>query len=232
MSDIDSRFIDPLAAALSDARQRRAHVSAGLPWSELTPGRAEAIGAELYGQQHSDGPSAWKMGAFDSATQERLVLDGPLVAPVLADGLHVDVTEVHLELARFAQPKLEAEVGVLMTPHGNRLMPCVEVADCRFPGWAIPAYAAVADFGLQGAMLFGNDVAPLPLVHVTVRHDDQDVQSADCAWDEAVSRLRFLPSSAATSYVATGAMTSLIPATVGRWDFDFQEAGRLCVIFA
>jgi 2-keto-4-pentenoate hydratase len=230
-TDSDNAFADPLAAVLWDARGRGAVVADARPWSQLSARRAAAISSELYRRQRARTPSAWKMGAFDAPTQERLVLDGALLAPVLADGLQVGVTEVRLELARFGQPKLEAEVGIRLTPQGNRLMPCVEIADCRFPDWAVPARAAVADFGLQGAMLFGRDTAPIPLVHVEVRRDGVPLQGADCTWDEAVGRLEIMPSSTRhNTYVATGAMTPLIPATRGRWEFDFGEAGSLTVV--
>jgi 2-keto-4-pentenoate hydratase len=231
-SETVNAFADPLAAVLWNARERRAVVGDTRPWTELSAHRAAAISSELYSRNRSRAPSAWKMGAFDRPTQERLVLDGPLLAPVLTDGLQLDVTEVRLELARFGQPRLEAEVGIRLTAQGDRLMPCVEIADCRFAEWTVPARAAVADFGLQGAMLFGPDVAPVPLVHVEVRRDGVRIQSADCSWDEAIGRLDIMPSSTRhNSYVATGAMTPLIPACRGRWEFDFGAVGQLSIVF-
>jgi 2-keto-4-pentenoate hydratase len=75
---------------------------------------------------------------------------------VLPDGLHTDAGELTLELARFCQPKLEAEVGLVLDGSAEpQVTACVEIADCRFAGWRPPPGVAVADFGLQGAMVFG-----------------------------------------------------------------------------
>ncbi len=225
-------FADPLAALLWDTRERGTVIDDARPWSGLSAQRATAISSELYHCTRSSAPAAWKMGAFDRSTQERLVLDGPMLAPVLADGLHLDATEVLIEITRFSQPKLEAELGIRLTEQGVRLMPCVEIADCRFDGWKVPPRAAVADFGLQGAMIFGLEVDPVPTVSVEVRHDGVRIDAAACSWDDAVSRLGIMPSSTQhDTYVATGAMTQLVPTRRGRWEFDFGAAGRLDVVF-
>lgn len=220
-------FADPLAAILWNARERCTAIDDVRPWSGLSAQRAAAISSELYSCARSSAPAAWKMGPFDRSIQEQLELDGPLLAPVMMDGLQLDVTEVSIELDRFSQPKLEAELGVRLTEQGARL-PCVEIADCRFDRWSVPARAAVADFGLQGVMLFGLEVDPIPSVGVEVRREDVRIDAAECSWDEAVSRLGIMPSSTQRdTFVATGAMTQLVPAGRGRWEFDFGAAGRI-----
>lgn len=225
-------FADPLAAMLWNAREGGTVLDDARPWSGLSAGRAAAISSELYHCTGSSAPAAWKMGAFDRSTQERLVLDGPMLAPVLTDGLHLDATEVSIEFSRFSQPKLEAELGVRLTEQGLRLMPCVEIADCRFDGWKVPARAAVADFALQGAMLFGVEVDPIPSISVEVRHDGGWIAAASGTWDAAVSRLGIMPQSTRhDAYVATGAMTALVPAGRGRWEFNFGTAGRIDIVF-
>lgn len=224
---------DPLARELWAARRDRVPVPDNPAWSELTSDRAEAIGAELFGQLSGQRPRAWKMGAFDTPTQRRLGLDGPLVAPVLPDGLQIGAVEIALNLDEFVQPKLEAEVGIRVDPAGPRVLPCVEVADCRFSGWDVPPHGAVADFGLQGAMIFGLDAEPVTEVRVSVRHDGEDILSSACSWTDAVERLNALPPlGSGSSYVATGAFTPMLPATTGRWVFDFHELGRLTLIFS
>jgi 2-keto-4-pentenoate hydratase len=164
------------------------------------------------------------MGAFDEESQRRLGLDGPLVAPVLASGLHTDAAEVRLRRRDFVQPRLEAEIGVQVRGSSVTLVPCVEVADCRVPGWKLASGWAVADFGLQGAMVFGAAREPVDVVRVDVLHDGQLVDAAERSWTDAVDRLRFLSGSArdGSCVVATGAMTPLVDAAPGRWDFRFH----------
>jgi hypothetical protein len=146
----------------------------------------------------------------------------------LADRLHVQETQLSLHVSDFVQPKLEAEVGIRIDSAGHMFVPCVEVADCRFHDWAIPRYGAVADFGLQGAMLFGLGVAPLDEVRVSVRHDGVEVGSGGAEWRDIVDRLSLLPEVCAdTAYVATGSMTPMFPAIPGLWEFDFRDLGLL-----
>jgi 2-keto-4-pentenoate hydratase len=221
-------FTDPLAVALWDARERSAAVSVAESWGHLSPDRAEHISAALYQRLSPIAPSAWKMGAFDVETQLRLGLDGPLVAPVLPDRLHFQATTLSLRVRDFVQPKLEAEVGIRIDEAGQRLVPCVEVADCRFADWAIPRFGAVADFGLQGAMVFGLDAAPLAEVEVTVSHDGVEVGSGRATWTDVVQRLSLLPDvHGRSAFVATGSMTPMFPALVGLWEFDFRGLAPL-----
>jgi len=216
-------FVDPLARALWDARERGVAVNSAEDWVDLSSDRAEAISAALYQRLISTAPSAWKMGAFDEESQLRLGLDGPLVAPVMPDRLHLGVTEVSLQIRDFVQPKLEAEVGVRIDGTGHTLVPCVEVADTRFADWVVPRFGAVADFGLQGAMVFGLDGAAFDEIEVTVRHDGVKVGSGSATWTSVLERLSLIPGAGeGTAHVATGSMTPMFPATPGIWEFDFK----------
>lgn len=216
-------FADPLAVALWAARERRVVVTAAESWGELSAERADDVSGALYQRLSPLAPSAWKMGAFDVEAQARLGLDGPLVAPVLPDRLHTQATTVSLRVGDFVQPKLEAEVGIRIDEDGHTLVPCVEVADCRFADWAIPRFGAVADFGLQGAMVFGLDAAPLAEVEVHVRHDGVEVGSGRATWTDVVQRLSLLPDvDCRKALVATGSMTPMFPALPGVWEFDFR----------
>ncbi len=195
-----------------------------LAWAGLTVDRATAIANELYVRLADTPSGAWKLGGLDPKTRTLAGLSAPLVAPVPSTGLSVGVSEMTLSLASFVQPRLEAEVGVAIRDSGMRLVPCVEVADCRFPEWRVPLAAGLADFGLQGAMMFGPDYAPVDEVHVSVRHDGRRVGSGQLAWSEAVSRLGLVPSrqDAPPVYVATGAITAQFDARPGRWEFEFR----------
>lgn len=204
-------------------------------WAGLDREVAEAVAGKLYGRVLSAPPSAWKLGALDSPTQRRLGLDGPLVAPVLPDRLHQGAREVRLELKDFTQPRLEAELGVQVEgSRGPRPLPCVEVADSRLPGWRLPPAGAIADFGLQGAMVFGESAAAAgDVVRVDVRHDGRLLETGEQSWADTVARLSLLPEEARRQpcVVATGAITPLVDAAPGRWDFDFHDLGTLSLIF-
>jgi 2-keto-4-pentenoate hydratase len=204
-------------------------------WAGLDRELAEAVAAELYGRVLSTSPTAWKLGALDTPTQQRLGLDGPLVAPVLPDRLHQGVREVRLELTDFAQPRLEAELGVQVDGERRRPLPCVEVADSRLPGWRLPPSATIADFGLQGAMVFGEPSGTADeVVRVEVRHEGRLVDTGEQSWADTVARLSLLPEEARRRpcLVATGAITPLVDAAPGRWEFDFHDLGTLSLVFA
>jgi 2-keto-4-pentenoate hydratase len=227
---------DALVEALWRARREGATVHLDqAAWAGLDRDLAEAVAADLYGRVLSSQPAGWKLGALDIPTQRRLGLDGPLVAPVLPDRLHQDADEVRLDLTGFVQPRLEAELGVQMDGSETRPLPCVEVADCRLPGWRLPPAAAVADFGLQGAMVFGRAARTADdIVRVDVRHDGQLMQTGEQSWADTVARLSLLPEEARRRpcVVATGAITPLLDAAPGRWEFDFHDLGTLSLVFS
>jgi 2-keto-4-pentenoate hydratase len=148
---------------------------------------------------------------------------------VLPDGLHTDAGAVTLELARLCQPKLEAEVGLVLDGSGvPAVAACVEIADCRFAGWLPPPRVAVADFGLQGAMVFGPDRPAPDEIGVEVRHDGRHVATGRAAVADVTARLDLvrplLPQGTGRVMVATGAITSLLDAAPGRWEFVFTGA--------
>ena len=196
--------------------------------------RAAAIAAEVYRRAGANPPAAWKLGALDGPTRARLGLDRPLVAPVLPDGLHTDAGTVTLDLARFCQPKLEAEVGLVLDESGEpAVAACVEIADCRFAGWLPPPGVAVADFGLQGAMVFGPGRPAPDEIGVEVRHDGRAVAAGRVAVADVTTRLDLvrplLPEGTGPVLVATGAMTPLLDAAPGRWEFVFTGATTITV---
>ena len=171
--------VEELAERLWVARQRAQPLAVDGNWLGVDHRKALEIADLLY-RRCSVPPdprevAAWKLGALDEPTQSRLGLPGPLFAPVLPDRLHTDVTAVPVRLAELVDPKLEAEIGIRLDADGLRLAPCVEIADCRFAGWALPPGGAPADFGLQGSMVFGPVVEPVTEVHVEVRRDGETV---------------------------------------------------------
>jgi 2-keto-4-pentenoate hydratase len=230
--------VDELAQRLWVAKERARPVAAEGDWLGVDHRTALEIADRLY--RRCAVPSdprevaAWKMGALDEPTQNRLGLPGPLTAPVLPDGLHTGVGALPVRLAELVDAKLEAEIGVLLEAEGARLVPCVEIADCRFAGWAVPPGCAAADFGLQGAMVFGAPVAaPVEDVQVTVRHDGATVAGGSGNWTAAAAGLSLLPAPLGSAvHVATGAITAMLPAAAGRWEFDFGAAGTIVLDLA
>lgn len=233
-SDPAGAFADPLADRLWAARAERRVLGPDDGWAAVDHPRAAAIAAELYRRAGADRPTAWKLGALDEPARARLVLDRPLVAPVLPDGLRTDAGAVTLGLARFCQPKLEAEVGLVLDGSGvPAVAACVEIADCRFAGWLPPPRVAVADFGLQGAMVFGPDRPAPDEIGVEVRHDGRQVASGRAAVADVAARLDLvrplLSEGTGRVLVATGAMTPLLDAVPGRWEFVFTGATTITV---
>ena len=223
---------DPLARALWAAREAATETSPGPDWAGLTLDRARQINEQLFGRLDGDG--AEPPGSSARSTQprnRRLGLSEPLVCRVLPDRLHVGAGEVRLDLARLVRPKFEPEIGIRVQGESLRLVACVEVADCRFVDWQLPPCAAIADFGLQGEMIFGSDTVPIKDVHVSVRRDGVEQAAAVGSWSDAVEKLALLPPARPDEFlVATGALTPLLDATPGRWEFDFRDVGRLTVV--
>ncbi len=95
------------------------------------------MAAELYQTVEAEGGRqvAWKIGAGDATAQARFGTDGPFTAPVLdASCLRDGAT---LRLASLVAPRLEAEIGLRFDGGSAAVLPCIEIIDCRFPGWQI-----------------------------------------------------------------------------------------------
>jgi hypothetical protein len=109
----------------------------------------------------------------------------------------------------------------------------VEIADCRFAGWRPPPGVAVADFGLQGAMVFGPGRPAPGEIRVEVRHDGRAVATARAAVADVTARLDLvrplLTVGTERVLVATGAMTGLLDAAPGRWEFVFAGTTTVTV---
>ena len=197
-------------------------------WASLGERHAESIAAELY--ERGGVSRSWKLGALDVPTQKRLGISGPVAAPLLDGVTETGVSVATLHRKDMVAPRFEAEIGVLLDGGTPRLVPCVEVADCRFTGWDLPPYGMTVDLALQGRMLFGPPGHADAEVAVVVGHDGRRVASGTADRDEAVARLGLLPSADAADQVATGAVTALHDCLPGRWDFDFGTLGAIIVI--
>src|SRR6266511_2528784 len=193
----DVEFEDPLAAALWEAR-RHGTTIAPLDRGELTLDRAERVAAELYQTVEAEGGRqvAWKIGAGDAAAQARFGTDRPFTAPVLdASCLRDGAT---LRLASLVAPRLEAEIGLRFDGGSAAVLPCIEIIDCRFPGWQIK----IAEVLAEGA---------------------GTVSSAVAATRDALGEQRL----AAVPLVASGSLITPVPLEPGRHEVDFGELGTL-----
>jgi 2-keto-4-pentenoate hydratase len=225
----DVEFQDPLAAALWRARRDAATI-APPDRAELSPERAERVAAELYRAIEAGGGRqvGWKIGAGDAAAQARFGTDRPFTAPVLdASCLRDGAT---LRLAGMVAPRLEAEIGLRFGGDAPALLPCIEIIDCRFPGWEVKIAEVVADFGLQGAMVFGEPGPSGPEVRAVVRRDGEVAAEGAAAVSAAVATvLQALDEERLTAapLVASGSLITPLPLQPGRHEVDFGQLGTL-----
>ncbi len=202
---------------------------------ELELDRALAIADELYAALAEVSPLVgWKLGATDPRTQASFGTDRPFTAPIYGDGIIANGDAI--SLSRFVAPRLEAEIGLRVHVDGIQLVPCVEIVDCRFPGWKLTLPGAIADFGLQGAFIFGQGMAGDPAevseIEVTVKRDGIEMQRGSANPADAVARLRYLSQELhqdghSSHLVATGSLISPISLDSGHWVADFGAFGSL-----
>lgn len=229
------KLTDPLARDLWRARTAAAAVPTDyLSAQPLSVSRAHRIAAQLYSHLRCSGDKqiGWKLGATDPATQEKLGTDRPFAAPlfessVLSDGAVVSVAEL-------IAPRIEMEIALSI--RRGRAMPlvCIEVADCRFGTWEITISEAVADFGLQARVMFGQPVVHEGLVKGSMYANGREVARGMRSMQEARESLRFVDelttgqaASRPGALVATGTLTPALPLTPGTWTVEFTGLGTL-----
>lgn len=226
------KLSDPLArellAARRDGKVLTVSGDPGLPLS-----RAATINHQLYKAMQADGAVqiGWKLGATDEGAQGRLRSSGPFVAPMFDTGLINNGGTV--SKARFTQPRIEVEVGISVTSAGVLAAPCMEIADCHFPSWRISIGEAIADFGLNGAVVFG-DLRPISHdvteIEATLSHDGVVIAEGRTLLATLVERsIRLAPNPGRDSLVASGRITELIPLVDGLWVADLQYLGSVSV---
>jgi 2-keto-4-pentenoate hydratase len=229
--DPESRFSDPLAAALWQARERAVPLRRE-DWPEVSGQRGAAVAAELYGAMRDAGAALLgaKLGVTDEQAQRKLGADGPMVAPVYdATELQDDET---IALGGLVEPKLEAEFGLRIERGELRAVPCIEVIDSRWTG-AVAIGHVLADFGWQAGMMFGPPLAPPAEIEVVVRHDGSELSRGRRSLEQAVPAVdrarRAIEGfeELATAFVATGTILAALPLSPGRWSVDFGPLGTL-----
>jgi 2-keto-4-pentenoate hydratase len=169
--------VDDLARSLFRARRER------VPVPPLTEKRPEMTAAEAYAVQRrlvellqADGEGdvvGYKLGLTSRVMQTQLGIDQPDYGPVLAGGVHPDGVEVDLD--RLIQPKVEAEIAIVLEaplagPHCTALdvrraaagaVAAVEIIDSRVADWRIRLADTIADLASSAAIALSSRLVPL-----------------------------------------------------------------------
>ena len=170
--------VDDLARSLFRARRER------VPVPPLTEERPEmTAAAEAYAVQRrlvellqADGEGdvvGYKLGLTSRVMQTQLGIDQPDYGPVLAGGVHPDGVEVDLD--RLIQPKVEAEIAIVLEaplagPHCTALdvrraaagaVAAVEIIDSRVADWRIRLADTIADLASSAAIALSSRLVPL-----------------------------------------------------------------------
>jgi 2-keto-4-pentenoate hydratase len=169
--------VEDLAQALYRARRDRA------PVAPLTEARPAMTAAEAYAVQRrlvellqADGEGGvvgYKLGLTSRAMQEQLGIDQPDYGPVLAGGVHPDGVQVDLD--RLIQPKVEAEIAIVLEaplsgPGCTALdarraaagaVAALEIIDSRVADWRIRLADTIADLASSAAIALSSRLVPL-----------------------------------------------------------------------
>ena len=164
-----------LATALYEARRDRVAIEPLSATHELDIADAYAIQRSLVGRLLDDGGDVigWKLGLTSAPMQELLGVDEPDYGPVLSSMAHD--SGVELALDRFIQPKVEAEIALVLGaelrgPDVSVLeahravagaVAAIEVVDSRIADWRISLVDTVADLASSGATVRGTRIVPL-----------------------------------------------------------------------
>jgi 2-keto-4-pentenoate hydratase len=228
-------FVDPLAQALWNARANARTITApSLDDRALTRGRARAIASELYAELISAGARqiGWKLIATDERAQAWLGTKRALSAPVFNSSTLTDGAVI--SLCDLVAPRLELEVALRFAAHDVLLpLACIEIIDTRFPDWRVKVPEAIADFALQGLMIFGSPCADVSVAEVQLKLNGRPLVSgsrsvADASAALAVLTARQRAKAANGQFtVAAGAIVTPVPLTVGSWCADFGDLGSL-----
>ena len=115
----------------------------------------------------------YKLGLTSRVMQTQLGIDQPDYGPVLAAGVHPDGVEVDLD--RLIQPKVEAEIAIVLEaplagPHCTALdvrraaagaVAAVEIIDSRVADWRIRLADTIADLASSAAIALSSRLVPL-----------------------------------------------------------------------
>lgn len=142
---------------------------------EMSAADGYAIQSELVSMLLADGDSVvgYKLGLTSKPMQEMLGVHEPDYAPVLASGVVDDGAAV--EVSRYIQPKIEAEIALVLDrplqgPHVTTLeasraiagaAAALEIIDSRIEDWKIRLPDTIADLASSGSVVISGRLVPL-----------------------------------------------------------------------
>lgn len=227
-----STLDDPIAQAFWRARATASPLqSADAPITSLD--HAQAIADELYKGLELAGAHriGWKVGATDRNTQVNLGAEGPFSAPIFSST--IIGSGAVLSLQQLIAPRIELEIGFRAGGGALKVVPCIEIVDCRTSEWQVSIRSAIADFGLQALMIFGA-AGSVDVEEVSVRllRDGELVSEGSRDRIAAEESFAALPGGAdelreSEVTVASGTIIDPVSLSPGRWTADFGALGEL-----
>ena len=248
------------ARALYDARRNRRAIE---PFTDADPtlGMADgyAVQAELTQLILADGDTirGYKVGLTSKPMQKMIGVDSPDYGPVLASTVYRSGDEV--SLARFIQPKIEAEIvfvlgADLQGPDVTRadaraavagIAASVEIVDSRFADWRIKLADTVADLASNGAVAMSDDLIPLDgldprLIGMVLTRNGElvDTGAGAAALGDPLAVVAWLANTLAENGIAlepghlvmTGALHAAVPMQPGEvYRAEFDKLGSVTV---
>lgn len=252
--------VEGKARSLYDARRDRVAIE---PFTDEDPtlGMADgyAVQAELTRLLLEDGDRivGHKVGLTSKPMQKMIGVDTPDYGPVLASTVYASGDDV--SLAAFIQPKIEAEIVVVLDrplrgPGVSVLdaaratagvAAAMEIVDSRFADWRIKLADTVADLASNGSVAVSGRLVPLEgldtrLVGMTLTRNGElvDTGAGAAALGEPLAVVAWLANTLAEvgvglepgHLVMTGALHAAVPMNAGDvFRADFDRLGPVTV---
>lgn len=189
--------------------------------------RVARLADSLLGEQKIQ-PAGLKLGAHEPSAQRGLGLTSPLTAPFHEEWLLLD--EPKVELDDFVEPRLECEIGFVR--QAGRWVPtgCLEIADCRFPGWSARGGQVIADFALNGAMIFGTRLKRDGDTTFRLFRDGHLMLEGPASMTAAQARIPDAAERLEMPRIASGSLHPALPMTPGSWVLEFDSGGATSLL--
>lgn len=250
--------VEGKAMSLYEARRTRTAIA---PFTDADPslGMADgyAVQKELVRLILADGDRivGYKAGLTSLPMQRMLGVDQPDYGPVLASTVYRDGDAI--SLGRFIQPKVEAEIVLVLgeelrgpgvtVEDARRAVSgaaaSMEIVDSRFADWRIKLCDTVADMASNGAVAISSDIVPLAgvdlrLVGMVLSRDGVlvDTGAGAAALGDPLAVVAWLANTLAGDDIAlepghvvmTGALHAAVPMRPGeRYLAEFDRLGSI-----